>query len=52
VINMGAQHHTLDLSALGASGHILIGTAPARVGAVSLAALALRPHEGVLIRLE
>jgi alpha-glucosidase len=51
VINMGAQHHTLDLSALGVSGHILIGTTPARVGAVSLAALALRPHEGVLVRL-
>lgn len=52
VINMGAQPHTLDLSRLSASGHILIGTTPERAGTESLAALALHPHEGMLIRLD
>jgi alpha-glucosidase len=51
VIHMGARDHTLDLSALGASGRLLIATQPDRGGTVTLNTLALRPHEGLLIQI-
>ncbi|MBN1201893.1 MAG: DUF3459 domain-containing protein [Anaerolineae bacterium] len=50
VLNYGAQDHTLDLSALGASAAVLINTTQDRAGSLDLAALSVRPHEGLLLR--
>ncbi|MBN1200743.1 MAG: hypothetical protein JXJ20_02690 [Anaerolineae bacterium] len=50
VLNYGAQDHTLDLSAFGASAAVLINTTQDRAGTLDLSALAVRPHEGLLLR--
>jgi alpha-glucosidase len=50
VLNFGGEERTLDLSALGASGEVLISTGMDRSGPVPLHALRLRPHEGLLLR--
>jgi alpha-glucosidase len=50
VLNFGGGERTLDLSALGASGEVLISTGMDRSGWVPLHALSMRPHEGLLLR--
>jgi alpha-glucosidase len=49
-LNYGEQKHTLDLSALAAQGELLLNTTNERSGEVSLGALDLHPHEGILLR--
>jgi alpha-glucosidase len=51
VLNYGAGDYTLDLSAYGTTGEMLVNTTQDRSGAVALSALALGPHEGLLLRL-
>lgn len=50
VLNYGAQHHTLDLSALDASGEVLLNTRMDRNEVAELAALEVRPYEGILLQ--
>jgi alpha-glucosidase len=50
VLNFGGDERTLDLSALGPSGEVLVSTGMDRNGPVSLYALNLGPHEGLLLR--
>lgn len=49
-LNYGEQKYTLDLSALATQGEVLLNTINERSGEVSLAALDLHPHEGILLR--
>jgi alpha-glucosidase len=52
VLNFAAEPTTLDLSALGGKGSVSACTYMDRDGAVDLAALELRPQEGLLVKLE
>ncbi len=51
VLNFGAAGHTLDLGAQGRQAEILLATGMDRAGSQDLGALAIRPHEGLLLRL-
>jgi alpha-glucosidase len=51
VLNFGGAERTLDLAAQGARAEILLATGMDRAGAVDPGALAIRPHEGLLLRL-
>lgn len=51
VLNFGAAEHTLDLGAQGRQAEILLATGMDRAGSQDLGALAIRPHEGLLLRL-
>ena len=51
VLNLGAESHTLDLSPVADSGTVEISTAMDREGHESLRSLALRPDEGLVVRL-
>ena len=50
VLNFAGGAHTLDLSAWGQSAELLLATGPDRPLHADLAALALAPHEGLLLR--
>ena len=52
VLNFGAGDHTLNLRHAAAQASIAVSTAMDRQGAVDLDNLALRPHEGLALRLE
>jgi alpha-glucosidase len=49
-LNYGEQKHTLDLSALATQGEVLLNTTNERSEEVSLGALDLHPHEGIVLR--
>jgi alpha-glucosidase len=51
VLNFGADSHLLDLSHVGEQAEIAIATDMVRTGAVNLGELALRPNEGLVLRL-
>jgi alpha-glucosidase len=51
VINFGAERHALDLSLLGPSADLLLSTRLTPEGTVNLAALALDPHESLLLEI-
>jgi alpha-glucosidase len=51
VLNFGPTAYTLDLSAVAATATIVCATGLDREGAADLAALELRPYEGLLLRL-
>jgi len=51
VLNFGDAAHTLDLSAVAPRAEIALATGMRRRGEVSLKALALDPHEGLVLRL-
>ncbi len=51
VLNFGADEHTVDLSGVSGKAEIAVDTAMDRQGAVDLAALQVRPDEGLVIRL-
>jgi len=50
-LNFSAAGHTLDLGAQGRQAEILLATGMDRAGSQDLGALAIRPHEGLLLRL-
>jgi len=52
VLNFGTGEHTLDLSSVASSATIAVATDMVRSGSVDLSALALRPDEGLLLRLD
>lgn len=51
VLNYGGNPHTLDFSALDTSGEVLLNTYMDKNEVVALAALEVRPHEGLLLQL-
>ena len=51
VLNFGANAHMLDLSTVTRDATVVVSTALDREGAVDLAALELRPNEGLTLRL-
>lgn len=51
VLNYGTESFQLDLSTLDASGEVLLNTRMDRNEVVELAALEIRPHEGILLQL-
>ena len=52
VLNLGQDAHTVDLSQVAPTAVIAVQTLMARQGPVDLAALAVNPNEGLLLRLE
>ncbi len=51
VLNYGKDKHTLDLSSVDESGEILLNTRMDKNEVVELAALEIRPHEGLLLQI-
>ncbi|MDQ2694852.1 MAG: alpha-amylase family glycosyl hydrolase, partial [Pseudomonadota bacterium] len=51
VLNFGDNALTLDLSEVAATARVAVATDMARMGRSELAALALNPHEGLVLRL-
>lgn len=52
VLNFGSGHHRVDLGAVDSRAEILLNTGLDRAGDVHLLGLAVRPDEGILLRLK